>query len=195
MFNYLGRAPDIQLPTRRLLVRLAQVNDARLVTAYYAENRYFLKSWEPTRDESYYHETGWHTRLVQISRWHKQQTGFCFLLLNPQETEIYGMASFTGVVRGAFQACYLGYSLGQRWQGQGLMFEALQRAIQYLQHQQNIRRIMANYMPHNLRSGALLQRLGFQKEGYARGYLHIDGKWQDHILTALVWPGWQSGRI
>lgn len=27
---------------------------------------------------------------------------------------------------------------------------------------------MANYMPHNQRSGDLLARLGFEKEGYAK---------------------------
>jgi ribosomal-protein-alanine N-acetyltransferase len=32
---------------------------------------------------------------------------------------------------------------------------------------------MANYMPHNQRSGDLLARLGFEKEGYAKDYLLI----------------------
>ncbi|EFE23404.1 hypothetical protein EDWATA_01566, partial [Edwardsiella tarda ATCC 23685] len=51
-----------------------------------------------------------------------------------------------------------------------------------------------NYMPHNQRSGALLQRLGFEKEGYAKNYLLINGKWQDHVLTALTTPDWTPGR-
>ena len=46
-------------------------------------------------------------------------------------------------------------------------------------------RIMANYMPHNQRSGNLLKKLGFVVEGYARDYLLINGKWEDHILTSL----------
>ncbi|WP_234013096.1 GNAT family N-acetyltransferase, partial [Cronobacter dublinensis] len=47
---------------------------------------------------------------------------------------------------------YLGYSLGEKWQGQGLMFEALTSAIRYMQRSQHMHRIMANYMPHNQRS-------------------------------------------
>ncbi|KJT55050.1 ribosomal-protein-S5-alanine N-acetyltransferase [Salmonella enterica subsp. enterica serovar Heidelberg str. RI-11-013343] len=43
------------------------------------------------------------------------------------------------------------------------MFEALTAAIRYMQRTQHIHRIMANYMPHNKRSGALLARLGFRK--------------------------------
>ncbi len=90
------------------------------------------------------------------------------------------------MVRGSFHACYLGYSIGQKWQGQGLMFEALTAAIRYMQRTQHIHRIMANYMPHNQRSGDLLARLGFEKEGYAKDYLLIDGEWRDHVLTALT---------
>tara|TARA_B100001964_G_C14031207_1_gene508355 strand:+ start:679 stop:789 length:111 start_codon:yes stop_codon:yes gene_type:complete len=31
-----------------------------------------------------------------------------------------------------------------------------------------------------------LGKLGFEREGYAKRYLKIDGCWQDHVLTALV---------
>jgi ribosomal-protein-alanine N-acetyltransferase len=41
-------------------------------------------------------------------------------------------------------------------------------------------------MPRNARSAAVLQKLGFDKEGVARDYLKINGRWEDHILTALV---------
>lgn len=63
-----------------------------------------------------------------------------------------------------------------------------------MQRTQHIHRIMANYMPHNKRSGALLARLGFEKEGYAKDYLLIDGQWRDHVLTALTTPLWTPGR-
>jgi ribosomal-protein-alanine N-acetyltransferase len=45
-------------------------------------------------------------------------------------------------------------------------------------------------MPHNTRSAAVLKRLGFAVDGYARDYLMIDGRWQDHILTSLLNPDW-----
>jgi len=45
---------------------------------------------------------------------------------------------------------------------------------------------MAGYLPHNERSGKLLDRLGFEKEGLARKYLKINGRWEDHLLTSLI---------
>ena len=35
---------------------------------------------------------------------------------------------------------------------------------------------------------ALLERLGFEREGFAREYLMINGRWEDHILTSLINP-------
>jgi ribosomal-protein-alanine N-acetyltransferase len=29
-------------------------------------------------------------------------------------------------------------------------------------------------------------------EGYARDYLMINGKWEDHIFTSLINPHWRS---
>ena len=64
----------------------------------------------------------------------------------------------------------------------------------YAARHQHMHRIMANCMPHNHRSGALLTRLGFEPEGYAKDYLLIDGQWQDHILTALTHKEWLPPR-
>ncbi|NJN00832.1 MAG: 30S ribosomal protein S5 alanine N-acetyltransferase, partial [Aquincola sp.] len=55
-----------------------------------------------------------------------------------------------------------------------------------------LRRVQANVLPDNTRSLALLDRLGFAREGLAREYLFIDGAWRDHVLTALVNPQWPA---
>jgi ribosomal-protein-alanine N-acetyltransferase len=101
---------------------------------------------------------------------------------------ILGQVSLRNVIRGAFQACHLGYSLDQQAVGKGLMFEALTTVITYAFDEMSLHRIMANYIPTNDRSGRLLRRLGFVVEGYARDYLFLAGKWQDHVLTSLVKP-------
>lgn len=182
--------PEVHLNTQRLVVRLAAEGDAWLLADYYAENCHFLKPWEPARDQSHYYPSAWQIRLSQISELHRQGSAFYFIIMDPEKSEIRGVMTFSNILRGAFHACYLGYSLAEKYQGKGMMQEALQTAIRYMQQHQRIHRIMASYMPHNHRSGALLARLGFEKEGYAKNYLLIDGQWQDHILTALTTAGW-----
>jgi ribosomal-protein-alanine N-acetyltransferase len=72
------------------------------------------------------------------------------------------------------------------------MSRALKLAVRYMFSIQNIHRIMASYMPRNQRSEAVLNRLGFKREGFAKDYLLIDGKWEDHNLTSLINPNWKA---
>jgi ribosomal-protein-alanine N-acetyltransferase len=74
------------------------------------------------------------------------------------------------------------------------MSEALTALIAYAFNDLRLHRIMANYMPSNERSARVLQRLGFQVEGYARDYLFLAGRWQDHIMTSLTNPSWSASR-
>lgn len=142
MFGYRSNVPKVRLTTDRLVVRLVHDRDAWRLADYYAENRHFLKPWEPVRDESHCYPSGWQARLGMINEFHKQGSAFYFGLFDPDEKEIIGVANFSNVVRGSFHACYLGYSIGQKWQGKGLMFEALSAAIRYMQRTQHIHRIM-----------------------------------------------------
>lgn len=71
------------------------------------------------------------------------------------------------------------------------MRESIEVAIEYMFTREGLHRIMANYTPSNIRSARLVERLGFAKEGYAEKYFSIDGKWQDHILTALIKERWE----
>ena len=71
------------------------------------------------------------------------------------------------------------------------MTEALGSALTYVFEELGIHRVMANYLPENERSAALLERLGFMKEGFARDYLMIAGRWRDHVLTAKNNPNWR----
>lgn len=98
---------------------------------------------------------------------------------------VVAMANFSNVQRGAFQSCQLGYKVASAYEGQGMMAEALRAGIAHIFGVWNLHRIAANYRPENARSGRLLERLGFEREGLARRYLFIDGAWRDHVLTAL----------
>ena len=194
MFGYRSSKPKVRLATERLIVRLAYERDNYRLADYYSANNEFLTPWEPIRDNSHFQPAGWSNRLHVMNEMHIQGSAFHFLLLDKEENEVIGVANFSNVLRGAFNACYLGYSLAEKWQGQGLMQEALMQATRYMQKHQGMHRIMANYMPHNMRSGNLLARLGFEREGYAKQYLQINGEWRDHVLTALTDMDWKEAK-
>jgi ribosomal-protein-alanine N-acetyltransferase len=118
----------------------------------------------------------------------QMETGSALNLLvcSKVDDELIGDCHFTNIVRGPFQACHLGFSIAQSHQGLGLMRECLASAIEYVFCELRLHRIMANYRPENERSARLLSGLGFEREGFARAYLKINGVWADHVLMSLV---------
>jgi ribosomal-protein-alanine N-acetyltransferase len=76
MFGYRSNVPKVRLTTDRLVVRLVHDRDAWRLADYYAENKAFLKPWEPVRDDSHCYPSGWQARLSMISEFHKQGLHF-----------------------------------------------------------------------------------------------------------------------
>ncbi len=183
--------PLPRLETERLVLSLPPPEDAARVVAFYAQNREHLKRWDPRRPPAFY-GTGFWSEQLELNRSEAREGKGARFFLRAQEDPtgpVLGLANFSNVVRGVFQACYLGFSLDAACEGQGLMREALERGIGWAFDELRLHRIMANHRPENLRSGGLLRRLGFVQEGFARDYLFIDGGWRDHVLTALTRPG------
>ena len=178
--------PD--LVTARLRLRLLEPGAADLMVRFRRENRIFLEPWEPKRPPEYYTPGYWERQLAAALREFRQGFSLCLAVLSADETEVIGVCNYTNIIRGTYQACHLGYAIAERHQGKGLMFEALETSIDYVFNDMRLHRIMANYMPHNDRSGRLLARLGFVVEGHARQLLKINGRWEDHVLTSRINP-------
>ncbi|EKO3431689.1 ribosomal protein S5-alanine N-acetyltransferase [Vibrio fluvialis] len=175
-----------------IILRTAEFDDAARIANYFTVNRDYLKPWEPKREEAFFSELGWQQRLIKLSELHKMSLGFYLLIIDADSDEMLGTISFSNISRFPFYACNVGYSLAEQAQGKQIMTRALKMACDYMFNEQNLHRVMASYMPHNKRSEAVLQRLGFVHEGQAKDYLLIDGQWQDHNLTSLVNPNWKE---
>jgi ribosomal-protein-alanine N-acetyltransferase len=66
------------------------------------------------------------------------------------------------------------------------MTGALPLVLDFAFERLGLHRVEAACLPTNIPSRALLVRAGFHQEGYAREYLCIEGKWQDHLLFAIL---------
>lgn len=186
------QAPLPKLETPRTFMHLACLSDIPAIIHYCVTNQAHLKPFEPTKNDDFYTEGYWRSEVQKrLDAFYADQS--CKLLLIEKEisTEVIGIINFANFVRGAFQACTLGYSVAANKEGNSYMSEALEVAIRYVFNDLKMHRIMAAYIPTNQRSSLLLKRLGFVVEGYGRDYIQIDGRWQDHILTSLINSNWQ----
>ncbi|KGM33143.1 GNAT family N-acetyltransferase [Inquilinus limosus] len=183
------RAPP-RLLGPRVFLTLAGPADAADLAAFHDREWDHLGPWMPPRSTAWRTEPHWR-------RWGAEAVDL-FLddravrlvlrLIDRPGDGIVGQLNLNMLSRGPFQAATLGYHLGAAQQGEGLMHEALEMAIRYAFGPLGLHRLMANHLPENTRSAALLQRLGFVREGYAKDYLFIGGAWRDHVLTALTNP-------
>jgi [ribosomal protein S5]-alanine N-acetyltransferase len=177
--------------TERLLLGLPEREDAAEIVRFYTQNRDHLQPWSPTFGAPMFSVAFWREeadrRRAEYEAGHEVR---CFLATRTDPGRVIGNLSLAQVVRGAFHACFLGYSLAADAQGHGYMREAVRGAVDFAFGQLGLHRVMANYVPRNERSAAVLRAAGFTVEGYARAYLMIDGRWEDHVMTAITNPAW-----
>ena len=84
------------------------------------------------------------------------------------------------------QAATIGYWVGVNYAGQGYMSRALRAAVAYSFQTLRLHRVEAACLPTNAASIRVLESAGFRREGLARSYLRINGRWQDHLLFAVL---------
>jgi ribosomal-protein-alanine N-acetyltransferase len=179
-----------ELETERLTVRLARPGMQEAIARFLSENfAGHLDRWSPPATTAFFGESFWRERLaVAVEEFHAGRAARFVLQLKGEEGAIVGTCNYTNIVRGPFLACYLGYQIAAAHEGRGLMTEALRATNEFVFDAIRLHRLMANYRPENVRSGRLLERLGFVREGVAKDYLFIDGAWRDHVLTSLTNP-------
>jgi [ribosomal protein S5]-alanine N-acetyltransferase len=103
---------------------------------------------------------------------------------------LVGFANLSHIVRGGLQSGYLGYGAFASHAGRGLMTGGLRAVLAAVFGDLGLHRVEANIQPGNARSIALARRLGFEKEGFSRRYLMVDGDWRDHERWALLAEDW-----
>ena len=166
---------------------MASESDAKAVLYYFESNKERLAPFEPAKPDNFYSIEYWKNRIRENLLEFDSDKSLRLFIFGPQRNVI-GTVNFTEFVRGPFQACYLGFSIDKEYEGTGLMREALNAGIAYIFNTLHFHRIMANHLPGNIKSARLLHKIGFYKEGYAKDYLFINGKWQDHVLTSRTAP-------
>lgn len=185
--------PQPDLRTRRLRVRFPHENDAGAIARYYVENRSHLERFGPSRPDSFYTEAFWRTRIAEMQDEFRADVAIAFLVFLPEaEAEVVGQVNLFNIARKVFQCATMGYSVAQAYQGRGYTTEACQAVVEYAFGDLNLHRVQAGHLPENLASAAVLRKLGFAAEGYARDFLYFHGKWRDHVLLAKTNPEWED---
>ena len=169
----------INLNGENLLIRNFTPDDAEELLNYYIRNEEHLKSFEPTRDKSFYTVDSQKELLLESYR--QLMNGTSSDLGIYKEKKLIGKVKISNIVYGVFKNGIVGYSIDKEYEGQGYMKEALLIILEYAKNHLDLHRLEASVLVDNKRSKNLLLSCGFEEVGINKKYLYINGKWRDHI--------------
>lgn len=172
--------------TGRVIVRPPEMEDFEAWADLRERSRDFLTPWEPVWPADDLSRTGFRRRLRRYAADYEKDITYAFFVFRREDEQLIGGVTLTNVRRGIVQAGSLGYWAGAPFAGQGYMSAALRTLMPLAFGDLRLHRLEAACIPENAASVHLLEACGFQREGLARGYLCINGRWQDHWLYARL---------
>jgi ribosomal-protein-alanine N-acetyltransferase len=165
--------------------RLVAPGDAPALAELLRDNRDFLAPWEPLRPEEYFTVDGQRAVIGKDLERYGQESELPHVILN-DAGQVIGRITLSGIVRGCFQSCTMGYWVSASHNGRGFASAAVREMVQVAFRKLGLHRVQAETLLHNVASQRVLERNGFARFGVAPAYLNIAGRWQDHILYQVL---------
>ncbi len=174
------------LRAQTLRLRLPAFADYAAWSQLREDSKEHLAPFEPQWQGDELTRVAFRRRIRHYQREIRSDLGYAFFIFRNENNALAGGVTLSNVRRGVTQAVTLGYWVGAPHAGQGVMSEAVSAVLPFVFDTLRLHRIEAACLEHNHASIRVLEKSGFRREGLARRYLKIDGKWQDHILFALL---------
>ncbi len=181
-----GQLRGLRLERNRVYLRFPVQRDWRNWAALRAESRDFLAPWEPTWAYDALTRGAFRRRLKMYKAEMRQGITYSFLIFRRVDDVLLGGITLSNLRRGVAQSATLGYWIGAPHGNQGYMTDSLAVILEFAFSRIGLHRVEAACLPANEASRRLLLKSGFREEGYARDYLRINGRWQDHQLFAIL---------
>lgn len=167
----------LRVPTRNDFAAWADIR---------ARSQAFLQPWEPVWPKDDLTKAAFHNRIDRYSHEMREDLGYSLVLVERASGAILGGLTLGNIRRRAAMSATLGYWMGEPHAGKGLMSLAVPALCRHAFGLIGLERIEAACLPENASSIRVLEKAGFRREGFARGYLSIAGIRRDHVLFALL---------
>jgi len=167
-------------------LRVPQSGDFAEWAALREASRAFLVPWEPTWPADDLTRGAFRRRLKRYAEDLRSDLAYAFLIFRSDDNALVGGLTLANIRRGVAQAGSIGYWVGEPFSHKGYMTAAMRALVPFCFTTLRLHRLEAACIPGNTASVRLLEKTGFQREGYARSYLCINGVWQDHLLYARL---------
>ncbi len=117
-----------------------------------------------------------------------------YLVRRVDDDRLVGVVNVNNITMGAFGSASLGYYGFVDGVGGGAMTEGARLVLDQCFTYLGLHRVEVNVQPSNVRSIALVERLGLRLEGFSPRMLQIGGEWRDHNRYAVTVEEWSSSK-
>ncbi len=174
----------------RVVLRAPRLSDYEAWRILREESREHLTRWEPVWSAHEISFAAYKDRVKAYVRSIKRGVAAPYFMFDAESDALVGGVTLINILRGAAQSASLGYWTGAPHTRCGYARGGVQAVLDHGFSAMGLNRIEAACQPENAASIGLLDSLGFRREGYARDYLHINGKWRDHLIYAMTASDW-----
>ncbi len=173
-----------------LLLRSYQLEDAGELFRSVNESRAHLRPWLLWVDATTKPEHS--LQFIQQSQHaqHQQEALALGIFYNRKIVGGIGMHHWDHVLEKA----QLGYWISREFEGRGIIHTCMQRFIPFLFDKVGLNKIEIHFIPANVRSAKIAERLGFKIEGIIRDSYVQHGQFTDLVVTGLLRSEWNKPR-
>ncbi len=97
-----------------------------------------------------------------------------------------GQVTVNGISWASAHWASVGYWIARAHAGRGITPVAVALVVDHLLDTVGLHRVEISVRPENAASLRVVEKLGLEEVGLARGYLHIDGAWRDHRVFQVL---------
>lgn len=172
----------------QLSLKIADMQDAERIFDLTEGSRAHLKEWLPWLD---FTTTVYDTKVfIQAGlKKYARNTGLNTVILF--NGEIVGVAGYNEI-NWANKTAYIGYWLGEEYQGNGIMTRVASALTDYAISELKLNKVEITAAVGNKKSRAIPERLGFVEEGHIRQAEWLYDHYVDHVVYGILAAEWQK---
>ena len=169
-------------------LKLLEIQDAERIFTITQESREYLREWLPWVD---------FTKTLEDTKGFIKSTRQGFVDNKSLTTailyknEIVGVAGYNQL-DWSNKIAYIGYWLGEGYQGNGIMTEVARGLTDYAINTLKMNKVDITAAEFNHKSRSIPQRLGFKEEGRLRQTEWINDHYVDHITYGMLASEWKK---
>jgi len=189
-----ARTAAVRLYGRRVVLRPLVPPDFGAWSEVRRRNHEWLTVWEPSRpahspDPSTDREA-FSARCALRDR--ERQTGTAYAFGMFVDNAFAGEVNLNNVVRGAMMGGSIGYWIDRARAGRSYTSEAVVVLSRYAFEELGLHRLEICIVPRNRNSRRVMEVLAIREEGTAKGFLEINGTWEDHVRYGITVEEWEA---